>query len=71
MKAEELITKWEDEMGPLKNLRADLYGPGGRMEGIRKIAWKNGEIQDDVRPSLMHMCCISNNLTGGEVSVVR
>ncbi|CAD6574376.1 MAG: hypothetical protein ASARMPREDX12_006570 [Alectoria sarmentosa] len=45
--AEELITKWEDELGPLKNLRADLYGPGGRMEGVRKIPWKDGRVPDD------------------------
>ncbi|KAL6720512.1 hypothetical protein ACLMJK_002436 [Lecanora helva] len=37
MKAEELIQKWEDELGPLKNLRADLHGPGGRLEGVRKL----------------------------------
>lgn len=37
MQAEELIQKWEDELGPLKNLRSDLYGPGGRLEGVTKI----------------------------------
>ena len=37
VKAEELIQKWEDKLGPLKNLRADLFGPGGRLEGVRKI----------------------------------
>ena len=47
--AEELVTKWEDELGPLKNLRADLYGPGGRMERIRKINRKDGRVLDDVR----------------------
>jgi len=38
--AEELIQKWEDELGPLKNLRSDLYGPGGRLEGVRKLTDK-------------------------------
>ena len=46
--AEELMAKWEDELGPLKNVRADLYGPGGRMEGVRKITWKDGRVPDDV-----------------------
>ena len=45
-KAEEIIQKWEDELGPLKTLRADLHGPGGRLEGVRKISHGNGK--DDV-----------------------
>ena len=48
VRAEELMTKWEDELGPLKNLRADLYGPGGRMEGVRKLTWKGEPGPDDV-----------------------
>lgn len=47
--AEELVTKWEDKLGPLKNVRADIYGPGGRMEGVKKITWKDGRVPDDVR----------------------
>ena len=48
-RAKALLSKWEDELGPLKNIRADLYGPGGRMEGVRKITWKDGRVPDDVR----------------------
>jgi len=47
VQAENLIQKWEDELGPLKNLRSDLYGPGGRLEGVRKIT--DGGHGDDVR----------------------
>ena len=36
-KAAEILWKWENELGPLHNLRADLWGPGGRLEGIRKL----------------------------------
>ena len=43
VRAEELMAKWEDELGPLKNLRADLYGPGGRMEGVRKLSGREGQ----------------------------
>lgn len=68
--AEELITKWEDELGPLKNLRADLYGPGGRMEGVRKITWKDGRVPDDVLQVLIHMGSLNNNSTGDEISLV-
>lgn len=52
MQAEELIQKWEDELGPLKKLRSDLYGPGGRLEGVRKITSGDkggGQVKDDVR----------------------
>ena len=48
--AEEMIQKWEDQLGPLKDLRADLYGPDGKLEGLRKInTWEHGrEERDDV-----------------------
>ena len=71
VRAEELITKWEDELGPLKNLRADLYGPGGRMEGVRKLTWKGGPGPDDVPNVQTSMHCLNNNNTGGEISLVR
>lgn len=52
--AEEIIQKWEDQLGPLKNLRADLYAPEGRLEGLRRITtWKHrGEGRDDVRTNV-------------------
>lgn len=65
-----LITKWEDELGPLKNLRADLYGPGGRMEGVRKITWKDGGVPDDVREILIHKGRLDNDTIGDEISLV-
>ena len=68
--AEELITKWEDELGPLKSLRADLYGPGGRMEGVRKITWKDGHVPDDVRRVSTDMHCLINSTIGGEIGLV-
>lgn len=61
-RAEGLISKWEDKLGPLKNLRADLYGPGGRMEGVRKITWKDGTVPDDVRHIQKHMRCSINSI---------
>lgn len=68
--AEELIAKWENELGPLYNLRADLYGPGGRMEGVRKIAWKDGRVPDDVRQNPKYMRCLNDNTTGDEIGLV-
>ena len=44
--AEEMIQKWEDQLGPLKNLRADLHGQGGRLEGLSKITskWERDDV---------------------------
>ena len=67
--AEDLITRWEDELGPLKHLRADLYGPGGRMEGVRKITWEDGT-PDDVRQVPAQMRCLNNHTSGGQISLV-
>ena len=65
-----LITKWEDELGPLKYLRADLYGAGGRMEGVRKVTWKDGGVPDDVRKVLIHKGRLDNDTIGDEISLV-
>ncbi len=56
--AEALISKWQDELGPLDNLRADLYGPGGRMEGVRKVPWKDGRVADDVQHFPSNHTCV-------------
>lgn len=50
VQAEDLIQTWEDRLGPLKNLRSDLYGPGGRLEGVRKITnGKKARVHEGVR----------------------
>ena len=71
VRAEDLMTKWEDELGPLKDLRADLYGPGGRMEGVRRLIWKGGQGPDDVLNVQTSMRCLNNNSIGGKISLVR
>ena len=35
--SEALLSAWEESLGSLKNIRADLWGPGGRLEGIKKL----------------------------------
>ncbi|MCJ1468545.1 hypothetical protein MMC07_007174 [Pseudocyphellaria aurata] len=35
--AHKTVSRWEEELGPLRDLRADLWGPGGRLEGVRKL----------------------------------
>ena len=72
VKAEELIQVWEDELGPLKRVRADLYGPGGRLEGVRKIT--NGKKEslyekDDVRVDVL-LRATRSCISGVEVGMV-
>ena len=35
--SEALLSAWEQSLGSLKNIRADLWGSGGRLEGIKKL----------------------------------
>ena len=37
LKAEGLLSLWEADFGPLRDIRADLFGPGGRLEGVVKL----------------------------------
>ena len=37
LKAEDMLSLWEADFGPLRNIRADLFGPGGRLEGVVKL----------------------------------
>ena len=69
--AEEMIQKWEDQLGPLKDLRADLYGPDGKLEGLRKITtWEHGrEERDDVWTNTTAIDRMLNGL-GCQVRVV-
>ena len=54
LRAESLLALWEAEFGPLKEIRADLWGAGGRLEGLAKLkdssmTWSS---QDPERDSL-------------------
>lgn len=35
--ARKILVRWEDALGPVQELRADLWGLGGRLEGVRKV----------------------------------
>lgn len=35
--ARKILVRWENALGPLQELRADLWGIGGRLEGVRKV----------------------------------
>ena len=40
--AQELLQDWEKELGCLRSIRADLWGPGGRLEGVEQLEeWQN------------------------------
>jgi len=41
--AKGILKEWEDDFGPLQNIRADLFAVGGRLEGVtRTTYWTNG-----------------------------
>ena len=44
-KAEMLLLVWEEALGPLKELRADLWCEGGRLEGLKRF----DDLSEDVR----------------------
>ena len=69
--AEEVMQKWEDQIGPLKDLRADLYGPDGKLEGLKKITtWEyDTEESDDVWSNTTAIDIMLNGL-GCQVYVV-
>lgn len=37
IQADDILMQWEITLGPLQDLQADLWGPGGRLEGLKKI----------------------------------
>lgn len=41
--ARNILRKWEYELGPVHNLHVDLWAPGGRLEGVRKLE----KVRDD------------------------
>ena len=50
--AEALLTSWEDRVGPLKNVRADLWGKGSRLEGCKKVLdWDEESVVPEVKRS--------------------
>ena len=44
-KSEMVLLTWEEEIGSLRELRADLWGEGGRLEGLKRAE----DLTEDVR----------------------
>lgn len=45
MKASRILQKWEKPLGRVDDLRIDLWGPGGRLEGLKKAkVWWPGTV---------------------------
>lgn len=43
--AQELLQDWEKELGSLRSIKADLWGPGGRLEGVKELEeWQDSII---------------------------
>ncbi|KAI9875977.1 MAG: hypothetical protein M1830_007618 [Pleopsidium flavum] len=54
--AERVIEEWEGYLGPLKRVRANLWGPGGRLEGVTKVEGWQQRVRDEEQqqdPELM------------------
>ena len=47
--AKALLETWEMQFGPLSDITADLWGPGGRLEGLIKLVDSEGLPQEDIR----------------------
>ena len=47
MQAEELITKWELALGSLQGIHTDLWGPGERLEGLKKKTSQQSERREE------------------------
>ena len=37
LKVDRLLERWERDFGPLVELRSDLWGPGGRLHGLKRL----------------------------------
>ena len=49
LRAERLLKKWEVELGPeVKNVEQDLFGLGGRLEGLKVHELAIGEREFEV-----------------------
>lgn len=45
--AERVIEEWEGYLGPLKRVRVNLWGPGGRLEGVTKAGGWQQSVRDE------------------------
>ena len=67
--ADDILMKWEMMLGPLLNLRADLWGPGGRLEGLKKSKnWRDVDVRK-VRPYTVIRT--ANEMIGWKILLVR
>ena len=49
LRAKDLVMRWEDVLGPLKSLRAELWASGGRLEDVRRVnTWKDDSADHSV-----------------------
>lgn len=47
--SEALVNAWDARIGPLRTIRADLWGPGGRLEGVMKLRTPTGDVSTGSR----------------------
>jgi len=70
-RAGELLSLWEADFGPLTDIQADLFGPGGRLAGVVKLKdWRkalNGEVASRESPGATTVLKSKNWGTGWNV----
>lgn len=47
--AEDALVRWKQSFGPLKHVEANLWGPGGRLEHVKKVVGPEA-VQDKGHP---------------------
>lgn len=48
-RAEAVMNRWEGSLGPLKRVRTNLWGPGGRLQSVSKIVLRPAPVLEDQR----------------------
>lgn len=69
--ARRILVRWEYALGPLQELRADLWGIGGRLEGVRKVEFKMPDDAEWVSSWKQAILISLKVFQGNEIHLVR
>lgn len=65
--AQELLQDWEKDLGSLRSIKADLWGPGGRLEGVKELE----EWQDSIMWGNNFACLDSSDVEAAPKKMPR
>lgn len=69
--ARKILVRWEEALGPLQELRADLWGIGGRLEGVRKVEFMMPDDAEWVSSRKQVILISLRVFQGNEIYLVR